>query len=94
MHAGPVGEGRGHHTGEPGLDVIGVEHGILGHLTQTVRAMAEHVGIGPHEHAHLPLEGDHATKALGGFAFRAFDQVKALGARDHPGSRCEGRQGF
>ena len=41
---------------------LGIEHSIIGHLSQPVRAMAHHISQRAHEHAHLPVKSDHAPE--------------------------------
>ena len=46
------------------MDVVGVEHRILGDLAQAVGAVAQHVGERAHEHAHLAVEALQAAERL------------------------------
>ena len=39
------------------LEVVGIQHGILGDLAQAVRAVHGNVGVGTHEHAEVTVEG-------------------------------------
>eukprot|EP01035_Chromulina_nebulosa_P038413 gene38413-51894_t len=92
VHAGAVREGRRHHVRQTGLDVVGVQHRILGDLTQAVGAVAHHVGQGADIHAHLALEGAHPAEGLGGIALLPLDQVIAIGAVHDPRGRGERRE--
>ncbi|MNQ64151.1 hypothetical protein D3C85_785620 [compost metagenome] len=82
VHARTLGEGGAHQVRQAGLDVVGVQDGVLGHLTQTVRAVAHHVGQGAHIHAHLPLEGAQTPEGLSRLVFLTLDQLVAV-ARVH-----------
>ena len=84
-------ERRAHGPGQPRLDVVGVEHGVLGDLGQAVGAVAHHVGQRAHIHAHLAVEGREAAET--GRAFRrVVGQGESVQAVGHPGHRREGRK--
>ena len=95
MHA-RAGIGRGQLVLQSRKHVVGVEHGIFGGLAQPVGPVAEHIGQGAHEHAHLAVKPFHAAKALLRLAILTvmFDQSKAVRPMHHERHRCEGRQGI
>ena len=56
--------------------------------------MTQHIGVGADEHAHLAVEGAHASERAIGPVLRPFHQIKAAFAVYDPGHRRELRQGF
>ncbi len=56
MHADAV-VGNGVCTFQSRLEVVGVQHGILGDLAQPLGAVHGDVGVGAHEHAEVTVEG-------------------------------------
>ena len=74
---GPSGKAAVSAPLEPRLDVVGVQHRVLGHLAQAVRAVAHHVGQRAHIHAHLAVEGAQPPERLRRLALVALDQAEA-----------------
>ena len=83
VHAGALAEGQAHQVLQANADIVRVQHRIFGRQTQPVRAVAQHVGQRPDEHAHLAVEGRHAAKRLlaileAGFRFHQFQPAFRL----------------
>ena len=88
------GIGCAHHVAQLRQDVIGVEDGVLGDLAQSVGAVAQHVGVGAGEHAHLSVKGLDAAQRFGprrGLG-AVLDQAQPIAVVDDEGQRRIGRQ--
>ena len=62
MHTRPaMPERRVEHVVKATKNIVGVEHGILGNLTQAVGTVAHDIAERPRKHAHLAMKRGHAA---------------------------------